>query len=397
MQYVTLDEDGKITAHYCGQSVPDGALEVPDNFVGRVGMYKAELTDDLTAIRPLSERVADGLVEQKDGYKISDDDTEFRRMSLKEIKETYDPVYIAKEGEYTGLKIWKWFNKDGDLELTMPDGYTEMSGEQPSLAYKAENGEWVFDLDRAKELKVADIKNQFNIAAANAHCTSSLGFEMDANATANRNIEGLCLVMEDGDTTLFRDYNNEYQTVTKEQLEIMRKEIVVSSQDLYQKKWTMEAAVDAAETEDDINNITVSFDDETTDDTTESTDGSAETAAGTDAEVSGDAEETTGTTEGSDTSGDGSSETTSDTTSGSAEEDSGSEEADENSGGTDSASDSTDTGSAEESTVTDETTDSGSETEDTADGTETEAEAESESGTTDSEETSGEVSGTAGL
>lgn len=110
-----------------------------------------------------------------------------------------------------------------------------------------------------KEAKLAELTSAFDTAAQNAHLMSSLGFEIDANETANRDIEGLTLVMSDTDTTMFCDYNNQFHEVTRVQLETMRREIVVNSQRLYQVKWTYRTQIEAATTVDELDAITITF------------------------------------------------------------------------------------------------------------------------------------------
>ena len=112
-------------------------------------------------------------------------------------------------------------------------------------------------LEEARTEKLAELEAAFNTASHKAHCTSSVGFEIDADEIANRNIEGLVLVMQPEETTLFRAYDNTFHEVTREQLETMRKEIVVNSQYLYQAKWTMEARIRAAETAEALKIIVV--------------------------------------------------------------------------------------------------------------------------------------------
>lgn len=112
-------------------------------------------------------------------------------------------------------------------------------------------------LEEARTEKLAELEAAFDTASHKAHCTSSVGFEIDADETANRNIEGLVLVMQPEETTLFRAYDNTFHEVTREQLETMRKEIVVNSQYLYQAKWTMEARIKAAETTEALKIIVV--------------------------------------------------------------------------------------------------------------------------------------------
>ena len=99
----------------------------------------------------------------------------------------------------------------------------------------------------------------FGEAAQSAHLISSVGFEIDANEVANRNIEGLVLVMSDTDTTMFCDYNNQFHEVTKAQLEIMRKEIVEHSLRLYQTKWQYRSLIEAATTVEELDAIKLEF------------------------------------------------------------------------------------------------------------------------------------------
>ena len=112
-------------------------------------------------------------------------------------------------------------------------------------------------IDQVKENKQLDLNNVFDTASKNAHLMSSLGFEINADEIANRNIEGLALVMSDTETTMFCDYNNEFHTLTKQQLENLRKEIVYNSQRLYQKKWLLREQINAATTLEALNDIDI--------------------------------------------------------------------------------------------------------------------------------------------
>ena len=115
-------------------------------------------------------------------------------------------------------------------------------------------------LVEAKTEKLTMLEAAFNIASQEAHCTSSAGFEIDADEIANRNIEGLVLVMRPEETILFRAYDNTFHEVTREQLEVMRKEIVINSQYLYQAKWTFEAQIMQAQTAQAVADIDISAD-----------------------------------------------------------------------------------------------------------------------------------------
>ena len=78
MEYIIID-NGVITKHGCAQTKPENALEVPSGFPGYVGLPFASLKDDMTGLKPLSQQVEEGIIEQPDGYKINDADNEFIR------------------------------------------------------------------------------------------------------------------------------------------------------------------------------------------------------------------------------------------------------------------------------------------------------------------------------
>lgn len=112
-------------------------------------------------------------------------------------------------------------------------------------------------LDSLKAEKLAEINAAFEETEINGHVQSSLGFEIDANETANRNVEGLIKILSAHDVadTLFCDYNNEMQSVTLEQLKMIQLEIIGYGQGLYLKKWELRDAVIAATTEAELNAV----------------------------------------------------------------------------------------------------------------------------------------------
>lgn len=125
-----------------------------------------------------------------------------------------------------------------------------------------ENGQFVVQvptLEEARKTKLAELTSVFDAFSRDACIMSSLGFEIDANETANRDIEGLTLVMSDTDTTLFCDYNNQFHEVTRAQLETMRREIVANSQRLYQTKWQYRNQIESAQSVAELDEIVITF------------------------------------------------------------------------------------------------------------------------------------------
>ena len=87
------------------------------------------------------------------------------------------------------------------------------------------------------------LNTEFEQAKTDAHLTSSLGFEIDANQTANENITGLLVTIGNG-TTQFCDYNNVFHEVNKADLETMQTEIIQNAQYLYQQKWSYRTQIE---------------------------------------------------------------------------------------------------------------------------------------------------------
>ena len=112
--------------------------------------------------------------------------------------------------------------------------------------------------DRTQE----ELANAFTKATATAHLTCSLGFDIDANDAANRNVSGLVTLMEAKgapESLQFCDYNNEIHTVTLADLRVMQQEIIANGSALYARKWAFRDAISAAATAEELNAITISF------------------------------------------------------------------------------------------------------------------------------------------
>ena len=116
---------------------------------------------------------------------------------------------------------------------------------------------WVYtpNMEKAKKEKLQELKNSFQNTRKTAHCMCALGFEVDANEDANTNIVGLITVMKDGETTMFRAYDNSFHEVSREDLITIRDNIIKNSQFLYQMKWSMESRINNAISEEELNSL----------------------------------------------------------------------------------------------------------------------------------------------
>ena len=86
--------------------------------------------------------------------------------------------------------------------------------------------------------------------------TSSLGFRVNADPKAKRNIDTL---IELGIPT-FRDYDNEdHSDMTTDNLKTIKREISMNAINLYNQKWVMEEEIKSLKTVEEVNNYRITF------------------------------------------------------------------------------------------------------------------------------------------
>ena len=102
--------------------------------------------------------------------------------------------------------------------------------------------------------------NQFDQYKCNEmYVISSVGgYKFNADIRSQTNMQGLIDVMTD-DTTLYKDYGNEFRTMTKSDLITLKEECLKNGQNLYQQKWHMQNKINACKTVDELNAIELKF------------------------------------------------------------------------------------------------------------------------------------------
>lgn len=116
--------------------------------------------------------------------------------------------------------------------------------EKNRIEQQQEKEEEEYNRFENRQSRALDQLNQdFETVAQRAHVKSSLGFEVDANSTANENINGLLITIGDG-TVQFCDYYNGFHELNKAQLETLRAEIIQNGQNLYAQKWKYRTAIE---------------------------------------------------------------------------------------------------------------------------------------------------------
>ena len=97
-------------------------------------------------------------------------------------------------------------------------------------------------------------------AEANGKVTVD-GITIDATSRSNRDIEGLIISMEAQGigSTVFCAADNSFHEVTLAQLKDFQLAVIGLGQRLYARKWELRTAIEAAETLEELEAITISF------------------------------------------------------------------------------------------------------------------------------------------
>lgn len=129
----------------------------------------------------------------------------------------------------------KWCKPYADIWQQIKDQKDQEEAEAEAERNKFENRQ-------ARAL--IQLNADFETVKKRAHIMSSLGFEADANSTANENITGLLLTLGDSETCQFCDYYNQFHELNKTQLTTLQNEIIQNAQNLYNQKWQYRTAIE---------------------------------------------------------------------------------------------------------------------------------------------------------
>lgn len=163
-----------------------------------------------------------------------------------------DSKWVAIE-DNRGVKYWlpedTWNSKPREMKDLgpLPNGYTLIAPSKP--------------LEEVRVEKLSELNNIWKSAEEAGVLQSSLGFPVDANERANRDVSGLIsqMKMTGLDKTQFCDANNDFHEVTLDNLKTMQLELIQYAQSLYATKWQLRAAIEAAKTVDELNAIDIKF------------------------------------------------------------------------------------------------------------------------------------------
>ena len=136
--------------------------------------------------------------------------------------------------------------------------------EKARLAEEAAAAEAEYNsLPNVKARKLAELNSGLAAARTDnkASIDSAVGFAINADDTANTNITGLITYMESTgtETTSFMTFDNSLQEVDLQDLKTMQTELAVWGQALYAYKWQVRTQIEAAETKEEVDAITIDY------------------------------------------------------------------------------------------------------------------------------------------
>lgn len=118
--------------------------------------------------------------------------------------------------------------------------------------------------ENAKTAKLAELSTyagQFDqYKCDEMYVTSSIGgYKFNADIRSQTNMQGLIDVLADDATILYKDYDNEFRTMTKADLAVLKSECLQNGQYLYQQKWTLQTKINACTSKEELDAIEIKF------------------------------------------------------------------------------------------------------------------------------------------
>lgn len=134
-------------------------------------------------------------------------------------------------------------------------------------AEKAEQEAEYNRIESVKARKLAELNRAMEEAKVSPSVSiqSSVGYTVNANTTANQNVDGLITAMTatGRDTVSFMTFDNQLVELTLEQLKAIQLELIRYGNNLYARKWALRSQIEACKTKEEVDAIVISYADVT--------------------------------------------------------------------------------------------------------------------------------------
>ena len=183
--------------------------------------------------------------------------------------EGHDQVYAIQWHDGKGaIEFSDYTGRDADYETDVAPYVALWEAEKARLdaeaaAKKAEYNR--LENVVARKLDELNAKLEETKTSSAAHITSSTGYVVNANTTAKQNIDGLITAMtaQNLSTVNFMTFDNTLAELTLEQLKTLQLELISYGNNLYAKKWSLRAQIEACTTKEEVDAIVIDYSDVT--------------------------------------------------------------------------------------------------------------------------------------
>lgn len=195
-----------------------------------------------------------------------------------DLEPVYNPYYLLDDGRiYDKDKRvfvtaetdadFKAFKDAGNSPLSIgPNGYTLEQLKRSVLEfYGWPVGECLLSVDELKEKMLSALSAEADKFEQNLnkdmYFTSSLGFKVNGDRRTKDNLQDLIstFTARGSDTVAYRDYDNQTQNLTLEQLKVLLSEHLQNGFNLYEQKWAKQELINAAKTKKALGKISLTF------------------------------------------------------------------------------------------------------------------------------------------
>lgn len=188
----------------------------------------------------------------------SDPTTNTAQVFVKDSKNYYRYTAVAECSYKTSDD---YLTVQNEIASIFNDDYMNIQNiDITGLSYEPSDDELTLEQLRAKKLnELTETSHQFDdqLVCENMIINSSLGFRANADLRSQNNIDGL--IASNVEPVTYCDADNEFHSLTLEQLKVLKSEVLTNGQNLYAQKWELREKINQATTKEELQSIQIIF------------------------------------------------------------------------------------------------------------------------------------------
>ena len=263
--YLKIMSDGTVRA-----LADKATVNAPMEYGGGGGSYDMEISTETWVENECLARVRDGKIflGKTQDEKQAEWEAAIRAERDRRLR-ACDKMSMLHWNVLTDYQKAVWIAyRQALLDIPEQDGFP-WGGDEKAAPWpeKPEDTSTPEDLATAKKYKLMELNDALEEAKTSSRSAilSSIGYQINANTTAKTNIDSLITAMTatGTETVNFMTFDNQLISVTLEQLKKIQLELISYGNNLYARKWQLRSQIEAAETLEALDDITISYADVT--------------------------------------------------------------------------------------------------------------------------------------